>query len=326
MEERQGCSLTHRPNRTATALAYAALVGVGGVVLLPLLWAGMASVQPLDDVYAYPPKWCPESPQWSNYLDATRRLPFFRFMLNSLLIAVPSVVGAVLTSAMAGYAFARLPWRGKRFWFVVLLASMMIPSQVLLIPHFLIFKTLGWVGTYKPLIVPAWLGGGAFNVLLFRQVFKAMPREFEEAALIDGATRWQVFMRVLLPAAKPAVAAAAAMSFVIHWQEFLKPLIYLSDFRTYPISLGLRMYQSVSGSWTNLLMAAGLLALVPVVVVWAIAQRHLTALAGRSARTQTGPMALERLSDDIRSPAGDSCLSSATHPGLRSPNAPNPKR
>jgi ABC-type glycerol-3-phosphate transport system permease component len=261
--------------RLAAAAGYSGLIGVGIVLVLPLAWAALASVQPLDEVYAYPPSWWTSSPQWSNFTDAVRRLPFLRFMLNSCLIAFPAVAGAVLTSAMAGYAFARLPWRGKGFWFVVLLASMMIPSQVLLIPHFLIFKSLGWVGTYKPLIVPAWLGGGAFNVFLSRQFFRSLPRELEEAALLDGASRCQTFSRVLLPAAKPVVATAATLSFVIHWQEFFRPLIYLNDFRTYPIALGLRMYQSVSGSWVNLLMAASLLALLPVAAVFVIGQRYL---------------------------------------------------
>jgi len=259
-------------------LRYVLLIGIGGLVALPLIWAVLASLKPLDEVYAYPPTWSIKpvfGGQWSNYYQAATTLPLFRFLFNSTIITVCSVAGAVLTSSMAGYAFARLPWRGKRFWLVLLLASLMIPAQVLLIPRFLIFQSLGWVGTYKPLIVPAWLGGGAFNVLLFRQFFRSIPREVEEAALIDGASRWEIYRRIMLPMSKPAVIAAGLLSFVLHWQEFLDPLIYLSDFRTYPLSVGLRMYQSLAGVFGNLLMAAALIALLPVGVVFAVLHKHL---------------------------------------------------
>jgi len=158
----------------------------------------------------------------------------------------------------------------------------LIPTQVLLVPRFLIYDLLGWVGTYKPLIVPAWLGGGAFNVFLFRQFFRTMPPEQEDAARLDGATPWQVYTKVALPFAWPAVIIAGLLSFVYHWQEFLDPLIYLSDFTTYPVSLGLRMYQSMAGTWINLLMAAGVTALVPLVIVFILCERQLMKGLGMS--------------------------------------------
>ncbi|MCH7813302.1 MAG: carbohydrate ABC transporter permease [Planctomycetes bacterium] len=257
------------------AVRYGLLTGIGLLVVAPLIWAVTASLKPLDEVYAYPPSWGVSDPQWSNYGAAAGRLPLLRFLMNSTLIAVCSVTGAVLTASMAGYAFARVPWVGRRWWFWLLLASLVIPAQVLLMPRFLIFSWLGWVGTYKPLIVPAWLGGGAFNVLLFRQFFRALPREYEEAALLDGASRWQIYRWIMLPQARPALLAAGLLSFVYHWQAFLDPLIYLSDFRTFPISLGLRMYQSMAGVWGNLLMAAALMALLPVAIVFVALQRHL---------------------------------------------------
>lgn len=143
-------------------------------------------------------------------------------------------------------------------------------------PRFLLFDALGWIGTYKPLIVPAWLGGGAFNIFLFRQFFRAIPRELEEASCLDGATTWGTYWFIMMPAARPAVVVAALLSFVYHWQEFLDPLLYLSDFSTYPISLGLRMLQSMAGTWANLLMAASLISLIPVVVVFFVCERHIT--------------------------------------------------
>jgi ABC-type glycerol-3-phosphate transport system permease component len=259
-----------------TAGRCALLLAVSLVVALPPAWAVIASLMPLDQVYAYPPRWSLDEPRWSNYVDAATHMPLVRFAFNSMVISVSSVIGAVLTSAMAGYAFARLRWRCKRFWFVLLLVSLIVPAQVLLIPRFVLFHWLGWVGTYKPLIVPAWLGGGAFNVLLFRQFFRTVPRELTEAAVLDGASTWQVFIRIMLPMSKPVLITAALLSFVIHWQEFMDPLIYLSDFRTYPLALGLRMYQSMAGTWANLLMAASLMALVPVVVVFLAFNKHLS--------------------------------------------------
>ncbi|MFQ5489541.1 MAG: carbohydrate ABC transporter permease [Phycisphaerae bacterium] len=267
----------------STLCHYALLLLLTAVAVMPLVWALLASLRPLDQVYQVPPRWGLDRPQWANYGLATAKLPLLRFIANSLLISVSSVVGAVLTSSMAGYAFARLNWRGKRFWFIVLLASLVVPTQVLLIPRFLIFEALGWVGSYKPLIVPAWLGGGAFNVLLFRQFFLTVPRSYEQAALLDGATPWQIYRWIMLPLSMPVVITAALLSFVYHWQEFLDPLIYLSDFRTYPVSLGLRMFQSMAGTWGNLLMAASILALIPVALLFVVFSRHL----GRAVRVGT---------------------------------------
>ena len=168
----------------------------------------------------------------------------------------------------------RLRFRGREVWFVVLLATMMLPGQVLLIPHFLLYKHLGWVNTYKPLIVPHWLGGGAFFIFLFRQFFKGIPRELEEAARIDGAGELGIYWRIFLPNAKPVLATVAVLSFIAHWKEFMGPLIYLSDFEKYPISLGLHMYNALEGSWVNLLMAASIVALGPLVVIFFVAQRY----------------------------------------------------
>ena len=260
---------------TRTILVYAALAGIATIQVLPLLFALTTSLKTLDDAYVFPPSFTVADPQWGNYLDAFAKLPFGRFMLNSTIITLAAVTGAVVSSSMAGYALARLPWRGKRFWFVLLLGSMMLPSQVLLIPHFLTFEMLGWIGTYKPLIVPAWLGGGAFNVFVFRQFFRTIPRSVEEAALVDGATRWAFYRHILMPMSKPAIVTVAVLSFVYHWRAFLGPLLYLSDFRTFPVALGLRMYQSMAGTWINLLMAASVVALIPVLLVFAAGQRFL---------------------------------------------------
>ena len=248
--------------------------GLCALMALPLLWALVSSLQPLDLVYAFPPTWSVNDPRWSNYGEALTRLPVPRFLLNSLIISGASVVGAVLTASMAGFALARIPFHGRRACVALVLLSLMIPAQLLLIPRFLLYDALGWVGTYKPLIVPAWLGGGAFNILLFRQFFRTIPTSFDDAARMDGATPWQTYWRILLPMARPASVTAAIMSFVFHWQEFLDPLIYLSDFMSFPIALGIRMLQSTAGTWANLLMAASLIALLPIAAVVLCAQRY----------------------------------------------------
>jgi ABC-type glycerol-3-phosphate transport system permease component len=257
------------------------------VLAAPLLWAMWASLQPIDRIFAAtsagrPPGADHNGPQWSNYGDAVTRLPFFRFLLNSCLITIATTVGTVFTSSLTGFAFARLKWRGRDVCFVLMLATMMLPAQVLLIPQFLIFEHLGWVNTYKPLIVPSWLGGAAFFVFLFRQFFRSIPQSYEDAARIDGATHWQVYWHVMLPISRPVIGAVAALSAVYHWQEFLAPLVYLSDFHTYPISVGLRMYQAMEGSWANLIMAASLIALVPPLLVVLLAQRYLMRGIGAS--------------------------------------------
>ncbi|MBU0718258.1 MAG: carbohydrate ABC transporter permease [Planctomycetes bacterium] len=254
---------------------YISLAAVCALMLLPLVWAFISSIRPLEEVYAFPPRFSVDTPQWSNYQEAVTRLPVLRFMANSLLIATTSVVGAVLTASMAGFVLARIRFRGRGVCFTLVIVSMLVPAQVLLVPRFLLFDLLGWMGTYKPLIVPAWLGGGAFNIFLFRQFFRTIPREMDEAARLEGASTWQIYWHVLLPLARPATVTAALLSFVYHWQEFLDPLIYLSDFTTYTISLGLRMYQSMAGTWANLLMATSLISLIPVAIVFFLGQRYL---------------------------------------------------
>lgn len=263
------------PKIDLIVLRYLALIALSGAMMLPIVWAVISSLKPLAEVYAFPPSFAINAPQWSNYAEAFTRLPVGRFLANSLWITTLSVIGAVLTSSMAGFALARCKFRGRSLCFMLVIASMLVPTHILLVPRFLLYDWLGWVNTYKPLIVPAWLGGGAFNIFLFRQFFRNVPDELEDAARLDGATLWQRYWQVLLPAVRPATITAAMLSFVYHWQDFLDPLIYLSDFETFPIALGLRMYQSMAGTWANLLMAASLIALLPVMAVFLLCEKHI---------------------------------------------------
>ena len=269
--------MTHKQNMAATVFQWGTvgvMVGLAVLFLFPFYWAFAASLKSLDAIFAFPPDLWIDTPQWGNYPHALSRLPFFRFIGNTFIISFAATLGQVLSAAIVGFAFARLRWWGREFWFVVLLGTMMLPGQILLIPHYLLYQSLGWVNTYKPLIVPSWLGGGAFFIFLFRQFFKGIPTEMEEAALIDGASNWQVFARIMMPNAKAIIMTVVVLSFIAHWKEFMGPLIYLSDFTRYPISLGLRMYQSVEGSWVNYLMAASVVALSPLIVIFFLAQRY----------------------------------------------------
>lgn len=283
-------------DRVWRGFVVALLCGLALVFLFPIVWSVAASLKPsLGEVYQSPPSLTTTHPRWANYRDALSDLPFFDlrstdvsvfgrawrvwypdgFFVNSIIVCVCAVVGQVFTASLAGYAFARLKWRGRDFWFIVLLASMMLPGQVLLIPHYLIYKNVGWLDTYKPLIVPSWLGGGAFYIFLFRQFFRGIPRETEEAAHLDGATPWQTYWHVILPNAKPAVATVTVMAFIAHWKEFMGPLIYLGDLDKYPVSLGLQMFNSQEGSFVHLLMAASAVALAPLVALFFVAQRYI---------------------------------------------------
>ncbi len=264
----------------AGALGTLLRLATGLILAAPIAWAMWASLQPVEALFAPPSDAAAlpsetGGPHWDNYVEAVTRLPFLRFLINSCLITLCATVGTVLSCSLAGFAFARLHWRGRDACFVVLLATMMLPAQVMLIPQFLIFEHLGWVNTYNPLIVPSWLGASAFSIFLFRQFFRGVPQSYEDAARLDGATNWQVYWHVMIPAARPVVGAVAALSAVFHWQSFLAPLVYLSDFQTYPVSVGLRMYQAMEGSWANLIMAASLVALVPPLVIVILAQGTL---------------------------------------------------
>ena len=255
---------------------YATLTVVAVLLAMPLFWALATSLSPLEQAYRMDWGFLQSGPKWDNYTHALQRLPVPRFALNSLLIATAGVFGTLLSTSMAGYAFARLRWRGRSFCFLLVLATLVIPAQVYLIPHYLLFKYLGWIDTYKPLIVPSFLAVDAFYVFLFRQFFKSVPRALEEAALLDGASHAQIYRHVMMPLAKPVVVTVVVMNFIYHWQDFLNPLIYLNSVEKFPISLGLRMYQTMEGDWVNYLMAAGLLSLIPVALLFLFAQRFIT--------------------------------------------------
>ena len=212
-----------------TLLQYLGLILVAILVGMPVWWAINTSLQPLESVYSSHFQIWPDHPQWSNYTDAVSRLPFLRFLFNSLIITTTAVFGTVLSTSMAGYVFARLRWTGRSWCFGILMGTLLIPSQVYLIPHFLMFERLGWLNTYKPLIVPGFLAMDVFYVFLFRQFFRSVPLAYTEAALVDGATHWTIYRRILLPMSKPVVITVIVMNAV-----YTLPSERLSDFLNVP--------------------------------------------------------------------------------------------
>lgn len=250
------------------------LAALSVVFIAPFYWSIIASISGLDGVYAVPPRLWPSELHVDNYSKALTILPFHLFVFNSFYVCVFCIIGEVLSACLVAYAFARLRWFGRETLFVVLLGTMMLPAQVTMIPHYEIFRYLGWIDTLKPLIIPSFFGGGAFFIFLMRQFFMTIPLELEEAARLDGCSNLRIFWDIMLPLSIPAVATISIMSFISHWQDFMGPLIYLNSFEKYTVSIGLRMFQSIYGTFPHYMLAASNIALIPVLLLFFLAQRY----------------------------------------------------
>ena len=253
-------------------IGYAVAILVAVLFLLPLFWMISSSLKPNYQVLEYPPRWLPRPIMWSNYPEALTYVPFGRYTMNTLLVSVLTIVGHLVSSTLVGYGFARLRAPGKDGLFVILLATMMLPYPVTMVPIYVGFKNLGWINTFRPLIVPAFFGS-PFYIFLLRQFFMTLPPELEDAARVDGASAFQIFTRVILPNAVPALATVAVFSFQTSWNDFLAPLIYLHDQTKYTVSLGLSFFRNSYDVRWAYLMAASLVTMLPVVIVFFLAQR-----------------------------------------------------
>lgn len=246
----------------------------------PLLWLVSTSLKPIEETMKTPPTWIPSTFLWRNYLDAITYgqeslgyIPFLVYARNTIVIALLVVSGTVASNALVAYSFARLRWKGRDLAFAATVATMMVPFPVLMVPTFSLFEKLHWIGTFRPLWVPAWFGS-AFSIFLLRQFFKTIPFELSEAAKIDGAGEWRIFRDIILPLSKPALAVVALFAFMGAWNDFLGPLIYLQYQQTFTLSQGLQFYQSMhGGSQWNLLMAASTMVVAPVIILFFFAQK-----------------------------------------------------
>lgn len=246
------------------------------VYLVPLLWMVSSSFKSNSEIFTLPPTAVPEDVRFSNYAEVTTVIPFWTYFGNSVMVAGLATLGTLVSCSLVAYAFSRLPGRGVKPLFFVVLATIMLPSVVTLVPQYLLFRELGWVGTYLPLIVPSWLGSGlsgAFSIFLLRQFFLTIPADQVEAARIEGAGPLRTLVQVILPQAKPALAVVAIFDFLAHWNDLITPLVYLTSPEQYTLPQGLAAFQGFYVTEWNLLMAGSTLAIVPVLVLTLAAQR-----------------------------------------------------
>lgn len=272
--------------RVGRLLLHAVMIVLGITFLMPLAWVASTSLKLPGQVFVQPIQWIPTNPRWGNYAEVFQRLPFFRFILNTMFITTLGTVGAVLSSVTVAYALARIEWPGRQIVFAILLATMMLPGIVTLVPMFIIFTKISWVGTYYPLWVPSWFAGGFF-VFLLRQYMMTLPHELDEAAKMDGASNFRILWQIIVPLCGPAIASVAIFAFLHHYNDFMGPLIYISENQKYTIPLGLLWFQGRFGNFWHLVMAASMVSIAPLIVLFFIAQRYfvqgiaLTGLGGR---------------------------------------------
>ena len=257
----------------SVGLIYMALLLGAVLIFFPFAWTISTSLKTEQQTLEYPPTWIPDPVQIENYPDALTARPFGRYYLNTAIITVFSVIGQVLSSAVVAYGFARFRFPGRNLLFLIVLSTLMIPFHMLIIPRFILFKHLGWLDTFLPLIVPNFFGG-AFSIFLLRQYFLTIPLDLDEAAKMDGANSFQRFVRIILPLARPALGAVAVFEFMSSWNDFLSPLIYLSSERNYTVSLGLAAFRNDYFTAWHLYMAAAAVAMLAPLVVFFIAQKY----------------------------------------------------
>ena len=262
---------SRRIERTVGLLA---LIGLSCLFAVPLVITLSDSMKSFAEVYHVPRLWIPRPPRVENFAQIFRMLPFHVFFFNTFCITALALFGRVVSGCVVGYSFARLRWPFRDFFFVVLLCTIMLPPQVTMIPIFILFNKIGWVDTWLPLIVPSYFGGGVFNVFLMRQFFKTIPVALEDAARIDGCSTFRIFTTIMVPLAKPAIATICVLGFIGCWNDFQGPLIYLSDYLKYPISLGIYMFKSAEFMFINYIMAATLVAVLPVILIFLSAQQY----------------------------------------------------
>jgi multiple sugar transport system permease protein len=260
-----------RSDRFVFSLWHLVLFPLAFLMLIPMIWMIITSFQTLNETRHFPPILVPSSIQWQNYTEVLQRAPFARWFLNTLVVTVVVVAGNLLFCSLAGYAFARIKFFGRDVVFILVLATLMIPFQVIMIPTFIIVRKLGLIDTLGALIVPNL--AGAFGIFLLRQFFRSLPIELEEAARIDGASRLGVLFKIVLPLSGPVLATVAVITFLWTWNDFLWPLITIYNPDNMTLQLGLTTFQGAHQTNTHLLMAANVMSVIPVLFLFFVAQR-----------------------------------------------------
>lgn len=261
------------------ALLYATVSLLAVIFMFPFFWTVMSSLKTIPEMYAFPPVWMPARPQFANYLRILEVVPYGAWLLNTLVLVLLTTSGTVISAALVGYAFSRFEFRGRDLLFLLTLGTMMIPSQVTLIPRYVLFHKLGWLNSVRPLWVPPWFGGGAFAIFLVRQFVSSLPTELDEAAVIDGAGYLRIFLQIIVPLCRPALATISVITFISVWNDFMGPLIYLNSPDKFTIALGLQFFKQGGGLGAegepleHILMAATVVTVIPCLVLFFSVQR-----------------------------------------------------
>ena len=267
-----------RRNLVTKTLTYVFLILTSLMFSFPLFWTASSSLQTWQELRSYTPHLLPEVPQWHNYRDLFTMVHFGRWLLNSLIIILIAVPGSLITATLTAYAFARFNFAGKNAWFIIMLGTMMIPTQVTFIPQYILFFKLKLINTYVPLTIGSWLGGGAFTIFMLRQFLMSIPRDLDEAAFIDGAGPFRILWQVLVPLMKPALITVAILQFMGHWNSFFAPFIYLNRVELFTAAVGINFFRTAyletSDPRDHLLMAGAATMTIPVLIVFALAQRY----------------------------------------------------
>lgn len=254
-------------------LLYVVLIGLASIYILPFIWLISSSLKSPSQIFVIPPQWIPNPVIWQNYPEALTLMPFFTYLKNTCIIAFTTVLGSLLSCSLVAYAFARLRWPGRNIFFILLLSTMMIPFPVTMAPLFILFSKIGWINTFNPLIIPAFCAS-PFLTFLLRQFFRTIPTELSDAAKIDGCTELGIYSRIILPLAKPALAVTAIFEFLFAWNNFLGPLIYLTDQSKYTLAIGLQLFKGAHDTEWALQMAASAVVILPVIVLFFFTQRY----------------------------------------------------
>lgn len=270
VEQLRGSNLTELISRI---LLYFAVILGGIIFATPFYWMIRTALMPTWQIYVFPPEWIPAEFHWENFKTPFAVFPFGKWFINSAIIAGASAIGTALSSAMVGFSFARLRFPLRDTLFVVVLATMIMPEHVRLVPTYLLFVQLGWIGTYLPLIVPNWFAP-AFFVFLLRQFFMTIPKELDDSAFIDGCTPLGLFWRIHMPLSLPALGVVLIFQITFQWNDFLNPLIYIQGVNDYTVALGLRLFQGQMTTNMQGLMAASLLGALPTIIIFFFAQRY----------------------------------------------------
>jgi multiple sugar transport system permease protein len=251
--------------------------------LVPTFWMLSSSLKVSTEIFTHPIQWLPSTPQWRNYTRAFELLPLTVFIQNTLIIVFFAVIGTIISSAMVAYSFARINWPGRRFWFALMLSTMMMPDVITLVPRFILFRSLPgfgfqgsptWLDTFLPLIVPYWTGISGLYVFLMHQFLRGIPLELEDAAAIDGASRFRILVQILMPLSKPVIATIAVFSLLQHYNDYMNPLIYIRSMQKWPMALGLAAYNDAYVQNWEVVFAASTIMVLPMIIVFLFAQRY----------------------------------------------------